>query len=814
MLMRLVQTLLQNLSYSLRLMRKSPGLTLTMLLTLALGIGANTAVFTVDYATLLAPMPYPQPNQLVMVWSGARGHRDSVSVGDFLDWKRQSTAFQTLHAQTEDRFNIATPEQPEYVGGRITTPGLYTMLGNPPLFLGRDFRPEEGVQGKDHEVILTHKFWERLGANPNILGTSLRINGEPYTVVGIFASGLTDRGQGEFAVPLAFSSAQQVNHDVHWLTVMGRLKPGVTVRQAQADMDDVTRRLAVTYPTSDKGWGASVEPLKNDFIPPDRIMMLWLLLGAVAFILLIACANVANLMLSKSVMRQSEMALRSALGAKSWTIFSQLLTESLLLASGGGALGIGVGYGILRSLISVMPPDTLPSEADLSLNVPVLLFTLLATTLAGVMFGSAPAWYASRVDPNEALKAGGRAAIGAGRHRLRRALVIVEFALTLTLLAGAGLAIHSFWNLTRVDLGVRTDHTLTFYLPVPNSRPNNPNQITAYYREILARIASVPGVSHVSAETGTPLEGPPDGTSFSIAGQPSFTDPSQRPVAGLQIVTPDYFQTFAIRLEQGRFLSDQDTASTPRVAVVNQEFVNHFLKGLDPLLQRVTIHPPRPGGVQPGPPVDWQIVGVVHNVRSRGFRDDIPEIDLPFWQLPWPSAGIGVRTSEDPASMLRSIAAAVHSIDPEIAVANPRTMEQVRDQVLANDRFTLILFVTFAAIPLLLATLGIYGVMAFSVAQRSHEIALRMAVGATRSRVLALVLREGGTLACVGLGFGLIGAYGVGRVMQSALFGVGAMDSAVFLMVGLLLLFTALVASYLPARRAASVDPMQALRTE
>jgi putative ABC transport system permease protein len=450
---------LQNLGYTLRAIRKSPGLTLTVLLTLALGIGANTAIFTVDYATLLAPLPYPEADQLVMVWSRVRGHRNGVSPADFLDWKRQSNAFQDLNAQSQDSFNIATPEQPEYVDGRITTPGLYRMLGNPPFYLGRDFLPEEGLPGKDHVVILTHKFWERLGSDPNVLGTSLRINGELYTVVGVFAPGLTDRGQGEFAVPLAFTP-EQLNRDNHWVLAMGRLKPGITIRQAQADMDAITARLAATYPATNKGWGVSVEPLKNDFIPNDRIMTLWLLLGAVAFVLLIACANVANLLLAKSMSRQSEMALRSALGAKSATIFTQLLTESLLLAAAGGALGIGVGYAILRGLVSVMPPNTLPSEADLSLNFTVLLFTLAATTLAGVLFGCAPAWYASRVDPAEALKAGGRAGTGAGRHRLRRGLVVVEFALTLTLLAGAGLAIHSFWNLTRVDLGVRTDHTL------------------------------------------------------------------------------------------------------------------------------------------------------------------------------------------------------------------------------------------------------------------------------------------------------------------------------------------------------------------
>jgi putative ABC transport system permease protein len=812
----LVQTLLQNIGYSLRMMRKSPGLTLTVLLTLALGIGANTAIFTVDYATLLAPLPYPHADQLVMVWSKIRGHRIGISPGDFIDWKRQSKAFQDLNAQTEDAFNIATPGRPEYVDARITTPGLYRMLGNPPFYLGRDFLTEEGLPGKNHVVILTHKFWERLGSNPRVLGTSIRINGEPYTVVGVFAPGLTDRGQGEFAVPLAFRP-EQLSHDTRWLTVMGRLKPGVTIKQAQADMDTVTARLAATYPATNKGWGASVEPLKNDFIPSDRIMTLWLLLGAVAFVLLIACANVANLLLAKAVSRQSEMALRCALGAKAGTIFTQLLTESLLIAVAGGTLGIGVGYAILQGLVSVMPPNTLPSEADLSLNFPVLLFTLAATTLAGVLFGCAPAWYASRVDPNEALKAGGRPGAAPGRHRLRRGLVIVEFALTLTLLAGAGLAIHSFWNLTRVDLGVRTDHTLTFYLPVPDSRPSNPEQITAYYRQILSSVGSVPGVSHVSAETGTPLEGSYFGMAFSVAGQPGYTDPSQRPVAGFQMVTPDYFQTFGVRLVKGRLLTDQDNASSVRVAVVSQDFVSHFLKGLDPVQQRVVVQQLTRGAVgviRLGPPVEWQIVGVVHNVRTRGFRQENPEIDVPFWQAPWPSADIGVRTAEDPASMMRSIAAAVHTVDPEIALANPRTMEQVRDDVLANDRFTLILFSTFAAIALLLATLGIYGVMAFSVAQRSHEIALRMAVGATRNRVLGLVLREGAALACAGFGFGLVGAYFVGRVMQSALFGVGAMDSSAFLMVGFVLLLAALAACYLPARRAASVEPMQALRRD
>jgi putative ABC transport system permease protein len=465
--LRFVEALFQDMRYGLRQLRKNPGLTFTVLLTLALGIGANTAIFTVDYATLLAPLPYPDAGQLVMVWSKMQG-RNAVSAADFTDWKRQSTAFQDLNAQTERSFNVATRDQPERMQGRITTPGLYGMLGVP-FTLGRDFLPEEGQPGKDHVIILTHKLWERLGSNANVLGKTVRIDGEPFTVVGVFAPGLTDRGQGEFAVPLAFTP-EQFNREMHWVDVMGRLKPGVTIKQAQADMDAVAARLAVTYPASNKGWGVLVEPLKNDFIPRERIMTLWLLLGAVAFVLLIACANVANLLLARSMTRQKEMAVRSALGAKSGSIFAQLLTESLLLAVAGGALGIACGYAMLGGLIAVMPPNTLPSEADLSLNFPVLLFSLAATSLAGLLFGCAPAWYASHADPAEALKEGGRSGMGAGRHRLRRSLVILEFALTLTLLTGAGLAIHSFWNLMRVDLGVRTDHTLTFYLPVPDSR--------------------------------------------------------------------------------------------------------------------------------------------------------------------------------------------------------------------------------------------------------------------------------------------------------------------------------------------------------
>jgi putative ABC transport system permease protein len=805
-------TLLQNLRVSLRMLSRNPGLTITVLLTFALGIGANTAIFTVDYATLLAPLSYPDPNQLVMVWSKIQDHRNGVSAGDFTDWKRQSTVFQDINAWTGGSFNIATKDQPEYLEGSQITPGFSQMMGEP-LFLGRGFLPEEGQAGKDHVVVLTHKLWERLGANRKIIGTTLRLDGEPYTVVGVAAAGISDRAQAQLWVPLVFKP-EQLNHDFHWLLVMGRLKPGVTIHQAEQDMNTVTAHIAEAYPKSNKGWGAFVEPLKNDFLPSDRKQTLWLLLGAVGFVLLIACVNVANLLLARSMTRQKEMAVRSALGASRATVFAQLLTESLLLALAGGALGVGAGYAMLQGLIAVMPPNTLPNEADLRLNFPILLFTLAATTLAGVLSGCVPAWFASRIDPGEALKEGGRTGTSASKHRLRRILVIGEFALALPLLAGAGLAIHSFWNLLHKDLGVSTDHVLTFFLPVPDTRSKIPAQIVAYYRQILASIDGVPGVSHATAMTGVPLQGAGFGMPFTLAGKPAYADPSLRPGASFGMVTPDYFQTFGIRVEQGRAFNGQDTDSSVKVAMVNQDFVTKYLKGMDPLQQRVVVEQLIPGVTKLGPPVEWQIVGVYHTVRAAVQREAYPEILIPFWQIPWPQAGIAVRTAQDPTSMMRSIAAAVHAVDPQIALAQPRSMDQIRDETLGDERFTLILFTCFAIVALSLAALGIYGVMSFSVEQRSHEIALRMALGANRNRVVGLVVREGARLACIGLGLGLIGAYFVGRGMQSTLFGVGPMDFSAFTAVGLILMAAALLACYLPARRAASIEPMRVLRTE
>ena len=807
-----MRNLTRNLRYSLRMLLKNPGLTAAVIVTLMLGIGATTAIYTVVYAVLLAPLPYPQPDQLVMVWSKVGGGRNPMSAGDFLDWQAQSTSFQQLAAFTGGSFNLATQEQPEQIEGMRATPGWFNMQGIP-FLMGRDLLAEEGVPGRDHEVVLTNRLWRRLGANRNILGQPMRINGEPYTVVGVLSPGVGDRFNFELAAPLAFRP-EQINHDYHWLLTMGRLKSGVTLKQAQADMDAVANHIAAAYPKSNKGWGASVEPLQNDFLPRERIQNLWLLLGAVGFVLVIACVNIANLLLAKGAARQREIAIRSSVGANRRQIFAQFLTESLVLAVIGGGLGIALGMGLLRAILSIVPDGILPSEASFQLDLHVLVVAVAATTLAGVLFGCAPAWYASRVDPAESLKDGGRTGTGSGSHRLRRGLIIGEFGLALSLLAGAGLAIHSFWNLTRVDLGVRTDHVLTFRLEQPSGRFESPDQMDTYYQQMLSAVRSVSGVSSVATVTGMPLRFHSDGMSFTLVGGPTFTDPSQRPGAGFQSVSPDYFKTFGIQLLKGRAFNEQDTASSVRVAIVNEEFAKRYLKGLDPFQQRLSIDEIIPGQPRLGPPVEWQIVGIIHNVRYGDFRDDNPEINVPFTQSLAPSVTIGVRSAEDPAAMTRTIAAAVHSVDPQIALARIRTMEEVRYESLAEDRYTMVLFACFAAVALLLAAVGIYGLMAYAVSQRTQEIGLRLALGSGKHRVIWLILKEASVLSAIGLAIGFAGSALVGRAMSTTLYGVSTMDLSVIISVAVILFFTAVLASYLPARRAASIDPMQALRTD
>ncbi|HEV2834505.1 MAG TPA: ABC transporter permease [Pyrinomonadaceae bacterium] len=809
-----MHALIQNLTFGIRGLRKNKGFTITAVLTLALGIGATTAIFSVVYA-VFEPMPYPNADQLVMVWSrGGRGGRNSVAAGDFVEWQRRSTSFQALNAWSGATFNIATDDRPQQVDGSRRTPGFFTMEGLP-MLLGRDFLPEEGQPGNDRVVILSHRLWSgHFNSNRELVGKAIRMNGEPYTVVGVLQPGTYDRFNSQFFIPLSFRP-EQLTHDSNFMPVMGRLKDGVTLAQAQAEMDVIAVQLQSEFPRTNANRGVSVEPLHLNFVTRETRRNLWLLLAAVGFLLLIACVNVANLLLARGTARQREVALRAALGASRSRLFTQFLTESLILAVIGGALGVVLAVIIIDGIEAVMPPvgTMLPSEANIRISIPVLVFTISVSTLAGLLFGAAPAWQATRIDLNEVLKLGGRTGSGGARRNALRALVIAEFALALTLLASSALALRGFWNLTRIDTGINTDRVLTFRLPVPYKRLEDADKIRAYYQQMLERIRAVPGVTKVAATTGIPARGPGFGVRVSIVGQPPVANPSERPGSGFQMITPEYVDALGIRLIKGRNLNEHDTATSTRVAIVNEFFANRFFPGTDPIGQRILADELIPGKPR-GQPIEWQIVGVFHDTRGANSREDYNEIYVPFSQSPWPQASMVVKTEGDPKSVIRSIDAAVNSVDPDLPLAGVKTVDELVDEALAIDRFTVVLFSCFGVLGLLLAAVGIYGVMAFGVGQRTHEIGIRMALGAQRWRVINLVLKEGTILALTGSAIGFIGAYLVGRAMESTLYGVGAFDARAFGAVALLLLIAALAACLFPARRASRVEPLEALRYE
>ena len=801
----------QNISFALRTLFKNKAFTITAVLTLGLGIGATTAIFSVVYA-VFEPMPYPKADQLVMVWAKMPAGRNSVPAGDLFEWRRRSTSFQELNAWTSASFNIATDDRPEQVQGARCTPGLLAMQGLP-LFLGRNFLPEEGEPGREHVVILSHRAWSKyFDSNRDLIGKQIRMNGEPYTVVGILSPGLYDRFNSQLWVPLSLRP-EEVTHDNNFMPVMARLKDGVTVEQAQAEMSGIAAQLEHESPKTNANRGVSVEPLHLDFVTEPTRRNLWLLLGAVAFLLLIGCVNVANLLLARGTSRQKEVAVRAALGASRLRLFAQFLTESLVLAAIGGALGILLARAIIDAIQLVMPPvgTMLPSEADIRISIPVLLFTIAVTTIAGLLFGAAPAWQATRFDLNEILQLGGRTSGSGAKRKALRVLVVAEFSLALTLLATGGLALRGFWNLTRIDLGFQTDHVLTFRLPVPDKRLNGPDQIKAYYGQMLENIRIIPGITKAAVTTGLPGSSAGNGARFTIVGQP--INPTARLFTGVRIVTPEFVDTLGIRMLSGRNISDQDNAGTVRVATVNEQFVKQYFAGVDPLSQRISFPEIIPNAPR-GKPVEWQIVGVYHNIRGAGFREDQAEINIPFAQSPWPRAAIAVRTSGEPKAVTRNIAAAVNAVDPDLPLADVQTIDEIVSESLAIDRFSVVLFASFGMLGLVLAAVGIYGVMAYAVSQRTHEFGVRMALGAQRSRVINMVLKEGTILAVCGTAIGLSGAYLVGRAMQSTLYGVAAFDVRAFVAVSVLLLVAALLACLFPAWRASRVEPLEALRYE
>ena len=804
--------LLRDFRFGFRLLLKNPGFTAVAVAALALGIAANTAMFSVIYPTYLEPLPYRDADRLVLVWSRFEGKRIPVSPADFRDWKQQATVFEHLDAWQGVEVNLATGDRPELVSAGVGTPGFLTEFGyGQPLALGRNFLDEETIPGRDQVAIINNRMWrERFGSDPGVLGRTIRIDGRPHTLVGVLGPGPADQSMGPLYTPLAFTP-ERLDRGSRWVHVIGRLKPGVTLEQANAEMATITRNLAAAYPDSNTGWSATVEPFRNNFVRRETLAALWLLMGAVAFVLLIACANVANLLLARGTARQRELAVRASLGASRAAVLRQLITESLVLALAGGAVGVAVAYALVHVITTLMPPFTLPTEVFIRLNVPVLLFTVAASGLSALLFGCVPAWQAARVDLVEALKDSARS-VGTGHHRLRRALVVLEFALALALLTGGGLALHAFFRLTTAELGLRTERVLTFLVPVGEDRLTSTGHIEAFYSELLDRVAALPGVVSASVSMNVPLTGRGIGAPFSIPGRP-LAEGSAPPVP-LNLVTAGYFDILDLRVTKGRPFTEQDRSGGPRVAMVNETFAQRYLSGVDPLTQRVVIEGDVPMTPERESELQWQIVGVYADVRNSETGENQPEIHLPFWQLPLPRASVLVRTAGDPSSVQRGIAGVLAALDPDLPMGRVKTMEQIVSERTADERFHTVLFGSLAAVALVLAAVGIYGVMSFTVAQRTREIGVRMALGAARGRVLREVLREGMATAVGGAALGSVGAYFVGRAMQSMVSGLGPMNWPVLAAVAGTLLASALAACVVPARRAASVDPMVALRQE
>ena len=807
-----------DVRYGIRMLAKSPGFTTVAVITLALGIGVNTAIFSVVHAVLLKPLPYKDADRLVMVWE-QNPERDwyynVVSAANFLDWRRQNDVFTQMAAVDPQRaFNITGTGNPEEVWGERVTTNLFTLLGVRPI-MGRDFLPEEDKPGGPRAVILSYGLWQRrYGGYAKLVGKQISLNHESYTVVGVMPSGFYfppfwREWAGELWVPgLDLSNPVRTMHEY---IAVARLKPGVNLAKAQAEMDTIAQRIVQQAP-DDKGWGVGLVGLREQAVGETRRPLL-VLFGAVGFVLLIACANVANLMLARSAARDREVAIRTALGAERGRLIGQFLTESMLLALLGGTLGLLVAPWVVRVLAAVSGSSALglwgnADLADVTVNGGVLAFTMIVTLATGIIAGLAPALGTSRPDLNRSLKEGGRSASeGVHRHRLRSLLVVSEFALALILLAGAGLMIRTLILLGRVDLGFDPHNVLTMRIPLLGPRYKDQRTQAEFFTELLARVKTLPGVQWASVTRGLPVEGW-EGWGFVTEDNPSLP-PDETPDANYQVVAPDYFRAMGIPLREGRFFTDYDTHQSPPVVIVNEELARKQWPGQDPIGKRLRVN-------DPGKP--WlTVVGVAGNVRTEWPAPEFRmEFYLPYTQYPWDLAPrhFIVRATSNPTALAAAIQREVVALEKDQPVSDLRTLEHVAGEAVGPQRFAVILLGAFAALALALASVGIYGVMAYSVSQRTHEIGIRMVLGARRGNVLSMVVRQALALALVGAGVGLVGALGLTRLLSSLLYSVRPTDPLTLALVTLVLVGVSAFASYIPARRATKVSPTEALRYE
>ena len=801
-----MESLIKDIRYGIRSLLKRPGFTAIAVITLALGIGANTTLFSFVNGILLRPLPYRDPGQLVILdeTSPKQGIKSfAVSYPNFLDWREQNHVFEDIAAYQPNSSSVVGAGEPEQIPGARISYSLFELLGVAPQ-LGRTMTAEEDRPETNNVVLISHSLWQRRFASAeNVIGQNLSVNGRAVTIIGVMPAGFRFPQTAELWVPMALNEKLYTRND-HGLSAIARLKPNVTLEQAQAEMNNIALRIEEQHPVTNEGMGVNVFSLRDRLVGDYRSALL-ILLGVVGFVLLIACANVANLLLSRSSARHQEFALRAALGASRGRIVRQMLTESALLSLLGAFLGVLLAVWGKNLLLAAIPGE-MPFWMKFDLDLRVLGFTFAISFLTAMVFGIAPALQGSRTDLNEALKEGGRSRGGA-HNRLRGLLVVVEVALSLVLLVGAGLMVRSFTKLQRVDAGINPEHVITVEVPLSRAKYPKEAQQSAFFQQLMARVGTLPGASSAAAVSDLPLMGG-WGRSLTVEGRPVLSV-GQAPMINHAVVTPNYFHTMGIALREGRDFTDADSAGTERVTIVDERLARQYWPGASPLGKRIRFGPPESN--EP-----WHtIIGVAGAVRNEGLdRESRQSIYVPYLQIPVRGMTVAVRTSGDPGSLAGAIRKEVLALDKDQPVTNVLTMDEIVSRSVWQQRFYTMLFGIFAVLALVLAAVGIYGVMSYAVTQRTQEIGIRMALGARAIDVLQLIIRNGMTLISIGLVIGLVGAVALTRLLTTLLFGITPTDKLTFVTVSAILTVVALVACYLPARRATKVDPLEALRYE
>jgi predicted permease len=815
-----METLLQDFRYGFRMLMKSPGFTAVAIITLALGIGANTAIFSVVNAVLLRPLGFKDPDRLVRVWhvpppkSFPGMTRFAASAANYVDWEKQNQTFDHMAIMSYRGFDLTGGDKPEQVDASAVSSDFFTTLGVPPM-LGRTLLPEEDQPGHSHVVVLSHRLWkERFGASREIVGHNISLDGASYLVAGVMPANFRFPDFAQMWTPMAWTDQERVVRGEHHYMVIARLKPGVELKQAQADMNTISARLAQTYPEDDKGWGAVVVPLHDDLVADVRPALL-VLLGAVAFVLLIACVNVANLALAKTFGRQKEIAIRTALGATSARVLRQILTETVILALAGGALGVVFAhFGV--PLIMAFLADKLPPSMEVALDSQVLIFTAVVSVFTGIIAGVLPALRLTRRDVNASLKQGlGRTDAASSRHRMRSVLVVSEVALSLILLVGAGLMIRSFSKLQAVNPGFDSHDVLTMTAMVSRAKFSTPLQQVSFFERVLQRVRTLPGVEAAGVIDDLPLNEQGSHQPIAIEGRPPLPL-SEQPEVDVRVTSAGYMSALHIPILRGRDINDGDVAGRPAVVVISESMARQFWPGENPLGKHLTL--------TFFPDAVREVVGVVGDVKIDSLDQTRPAAMLysPLDQMSVPSNGgwgsfpmsLVVRSSSASAGMVSAVSNAVHEVDRDIPLRDVFSMDELVSSSVSQQRFSMLLLGAFAGLALLLAAVGIYSVLSYSVKRSVQEIGIRVALGARLGDVLRKVVFEGMKPTLIGVIMGAAGALALGRFLSSLIYGVKPTDPLTFLAVALLLAAVALLASIVPAYRAAKVDPMVALRYE